>query len=57
MIEFKIDPDTDTDDDHDDWCGIARQNIQRCARGGRPTAGKHPKTGEKLKWRYIADEI
>ena len=40
-----------------DWCGIARQNINRCAKGGRPTAGKHPETGEKLKWRYIEDEI
>ena len=40
-----------------DWCGIARQNIQRCCRGGRPTAGKHPITKEKLKWRYIEDEI
>lgn len=39
-----------------DWCGIARQNIQRCCRGGRPTAGKHPETNEKLKWRYIEDE-
>lgn len=38
-----------------DWCGISRQNIQRCARGGRPTAGKHPKTKEKLKWRFIDD--
>lgn len=40
-----------------DWCGIARQNIQRCCRGGRPTAGKHPITKEKLKWRYLEDEI
>ena len=40
-----------------DWCGISRQNIERCCRGGRPSAGKHPITGEKLKWRYIEDEI
>ena len=40
-----------------DWCGIARQNINRCAKGGRPTAGKHPITKEKLEWRYIEDEI
>lgn len=40
-----------------DWCGVARQNIQRCARGERPTAGKHPITKEPLKWRYIEDEI
>lgn len=38
-----------------EWCGISRQNIQRCARGGRPTAGKHPITGEKLQWRFIDD--
>ena len=40
-----------------DWCNIPRQNIQRCCRGGRPTAGKHPITKEKLKWRYIENEI
>ncbi len=40
-----------------DWCKIPRQNIQRCCRGIRPTAGKHPVTKEKLKWRYIEDEI
>lgn len=39
-----------------DWCGISRQNISRCARGERPTAGKHPITNEKLEWRYIEDE-
>ena len=39
-----------------DWCGIARQNINRCAKGDRPTAGKHPITKEKLKWRYLEDE-
>lgn len=39
------------------WCGIPSQNIQRCCKGGRPTAGKHPETQEKLKWRYIEDEI
>lgn len=36
-----------------DWCGIARQNITRCCSGGRPTAGKHPNTGESLKWEYV----
>ena len=40
-----------------DWCGIARQNISRCARGERPTAGKHPITKEKLKWSYVEYEI
>ena len=38
------------------WCGISKQGIQRCCVGGRPTAGKHPITNEKLKWRY-KDEI
>ena len=35
------------------WCGISKQGIQRCCTGGRPTAGKHPETNEKLKWRYV----
>lgn len=39
-----------------EWCNIPRQNINRCAKGGRPTAGKHPSTGEKLRWRYKEDE-
>ena len=39
-----------------EWCGITKQGIQRCCSGGRPTAGKHPATKEKLKWRYV-DEI
>ena len=34
-------------------CGITKQGIQRCCTGGRPTAGKHPETNEKLKQRYI----
>ena len=36
-----------------EWCGITKQGIQRCCSGGRPTAGKHPITNEKLKWRYF----
>lgn len=39
-----------------EWCGVARQNITRCCLKGRPTAGKHPITGEKLKWRYLNDK-
>ncbi len=38
-------------------CGITKQGIQRCCSGGRPTAGKHPITKEKLKQRYVEDEI
>lgn len=40
-----------------DWCGIHRANISRCARGERPTAGKHPITGEKLEWSYNTNEF
>lgn len=36
-----------------DWCGTSRNNITRCARGERPSAGKHPITKDKLKWRYV----
>ena len=28
-------------------------NIIRCCKGERKSAGKHPVTGEKLKWKYI----
>jgi hypothetical protein len=38
-----------------DWCKIPRQNIHRCCKGGRPSAGKHPETGEKLVWKYLED--
>lgn len=38
-----------------DWCGIPRQNINRCCVGGRPSAGKHPETKERLIWRYVED--
>ena len=37
------------------WCKITKQNIQRCCKGGRPSAGKHPQTGEPLHWRYIGE--
>lgn len=40
-----------------EWCGISKQGIQRCCVGGRPTAGKHPETKEKLQWRYVENEI
>ena len=40
-----------------EWCGITKQGIQRCCTGGRPTAGRHPETKEKLKWRYVKNEI
>lgn len=40
-----------------DWCHIPRQNIHRCCSGKRPTAGVHPVTNEKLKWRYVNSEI
>lgn len=40
-----------------EWCNIPRQNIHRCCAGIRPTAGKHPISKEKLKWRYLDNEI
>ena len=30
--------------------GIAHGNIEKCLRGERKSAGKHPSTGEKLTW-------
>jgi len=31
-------------------------NIVKCCKGKGQTCGKHPKTGEKLKWRYATEE-
>lgn len=39
-----------------DWCGASRQHINRVCRGERYHTGKHPITGELLKWRYIDDK-
>lgn len=40
------------------WCGIKNaQQIQDCGYGKNKTAGRHPKTNEKLKWRIVEDII
>lgn len=38
-----------------DWCGLKNgaHNIGRCCRNERQSAGKHPVTGEKLRWEYV----
>lgn len=36
------------------WCNLkSSSNIKECCVGKRKTAGKHPNTGEKLKWEYV----
>ena len=36
-----------------EWCGLKdASNINRCCGGERASAGKHPITKEKLKWKY-----
>lgn len=35
------------------YSGAHRSNIQQCLRGERHTAGKHPKTQEKLHWKKV----
>ena len=36
------------------WCGLKNaSSISRCCLGKSLTAGKHPETQEKLKWRYV----
>lgn len=38
------------------WCHLKdTSNISRCCRNLRQSAGKHPQTNEKLKWRYLND--
>ena len=36
-----------------EYYSINIDNISKCCRGKQKSAGKHPDTGEKLKWRYI----
>ena len=36
---------------------IASGDISRCCNGKRKTAGKHPITGERLKWEYVKEVI
>ena len=38
------------------WCGLKdTSNIIRCTNGERQSAGKHPETKEKLKWKKIKE--
>lgn len=38
------------------WCGLKdASNINRCCSGQRASAGKHPVTKEKLKWKFKED--
>lgn len=37
-----------------EWCNLkSSSSISMCCTGKRKTAGKHPETGEPLKWEYI----
>ena len=33
-----------------EWCGVKRSGISNCVRGHNITNGKHPVTGEPLRW-------
>ena len=36
-----------------EWCGLkSRSWIYLCCKGKAITAGKHPETGEPLRWEY-----
>lgn len=38
------------------WCGLSKKgdgDIGRCCKGKRKTAGKHPITGERLRWKFV----
>lgn len=35
------------------WCNISESCIRACANGKQKIAGKHPQTGEPLKWKWI----
>lgn len=39
------------------WCMVSRMGITRCCKGQTKTSGKHPITGEKLKWMYYKDYL
>lgn len=39
------------------WCGVTKNTIRRSALKERVHAGKHPDTGEPLKWIYYEDYI
>ena len=39
------------------WCGVSKSSLSACCRGESKTSGKHPITGERLKWMYYEDYI
>ena len=39
------------------WCGVAKNTIRKSALNERVYGGRHPKTGEQLKWIYYEDYI
>lgn len=39
------------------WCGVQRSGISNCIRGKTMTNGKHPKTGESLRWMKYRDYL
>lgn len=39
--------------DAKDKTGVNQSNISNCCRGVVKSAGKHPITGEKLRWDYV----
>ena len=40
-----------------DTYGLENTNVIKCCRGKRVSTGKHPETGEKLKWMYYEDYL
>ncbi len=40
-----------------EWCGVQRSGICSCIAGNYITNGKHPQTGEQLRWMKYKDYI
>lgn len=40
-----------------EWCGVWQDSISKCCRGVIKFTGKHPTTGEKLRWCYYEDYV
>lgn len=40
-----------------EWCGVKRSGISNCVRGHNITNGKHPITGEPLRWQKYRDYL
>lgn len=43
--------------DAQNWCNTSSKAICKCCRGESKTSGKHPITGEKLRWMYYKDYL